>query len=289
MLLDNFAGLALVFLPLCLLCVGAVVLPPVKDIPTRRCFPDPNNQRKVYELKLLRASIDQHGILQPIGVRWDAAKLCFFAMWGNSRLLCALDLGLETVPARVWERELSRLEIARFQTTENLARSDLRPSERAASFRELLQLESLTAAAFAEQWGTSAATVSRHLMLLEQPPDIIALVDAGTVSLSTVAAVARLPDDDSKREMIAQIRDGCLPRHKVEEAVQAMVGKRDSKSKISKLSFKNGAAGVSVTGEGLTVELAARALNGLLKQVRNAMERGQSLEALSQALKKGGG
>jgi ParB/RepB/Spo0J family partition protein len=285
---DTFVVMVMVILPLCLMCIGAVVLPPVTEIPTRKCFPDPNNQRKAYELKALKASIDQHGILQPLGVRVDAPKDCCFVMWGNSRLLCALDLGLQTVPARVWERELSRLEIARFQAAENLARVDLRLSEMAATYSELIKLENLTAAAFAEQWGMSQATVSRYLTLLEQPPDIIALVDEGVLHLSTVVALARLPDEDSKRTMITQIREGCLPRHKVEEAVQAVVGKRERKPKNGRLSCKRGNTSVSVAGEVLTLEETLAVLQWLVKQIRKAIEQGQSLETLAKSLRKGG-
>ena len=284
---EFLVGFVMVMLPLCLFGMAAVVLPPVTEIPTRKCHPDPNNQRKIYELNALRTSIAQHGILQPLGLRSDAAKDCFFTMWGNSRLLCALDLGLETVPARVWERELSRLETARYQAAENLARAELRPSERAATYRELLQLENLTAAAFAEQWGMSEATVWRHLKLLEQPPDIIALVDQGLLHVSTVAVLARLPDDESKRAMISQIREGCLPRHRVEEAVQEMVGKRVSKPKNGRLSCKRGNTSVSVTGEGLTLEGTAESLQWMLKNVRKAIEQEQSLETFAKSMRKG--
>ena len=270
-----------------LIGLASVVLPSVVEIPTRKCHPDPNNQRKIYELKTLRNSIAQHGILQPLGLRVDAAKDCYFAMWGNSRLLCALDLGLETVPARVWDRELSRLEIARFQAAENIARVDLRPSERASSYSELLKLENLTAAAFAEQWGISQATVSRYLTLLDQPPDIIALVDQGLLPLSTVAALARLPDEDSKRAMISTIREGSLPRHKVEEAVQDACGKREGKPKNGRLSCKQGNTSVSVAGEGLTVEATLEVLQWLVKVVRKAVEQGQSMDMLAKALRKG--
>jgi len=177
-------------------------LPPVTQVPTPKCNLDAHNQRKIYELDGLKASIAREGILQPIGLRHDAAKDCYFVIYGNSRLLCAIDLALPTVPARVWDRPLSRLEIAKFQAAENLARMGLRLSEEAGTFKELMILENLTAKEVAEQWGRSPATVSRYLTLLEQPADIISLVDQGLLPLSTVAALGRLPDEESKREMI---------------------------------------------------------------------------------------
>jgi ParB/RepB/Spo0J family partition protein len=283
---DQYLWLLVVVVPLCLICT-AVVLPPVVEIPTRKCFPDPNNQRKIYELDTLKQSISQVGILQPIGVRLDTARGCYFAMWGNSRLLCAIDLGLEVVPARVWERELARLEVATFQTAENVARNDLRPSERAASIRELMTLEGLTVAAFAEKWSMSAATVWRNLTLLDQPQDIIALVDQGLMPMSTVAALARLPDEESKRAMIDQIREGGLPRHKVEEAVQAVVGKRNGKPKNGRLSFRLGNVSIAVTGDALTVASTTEAAQLLVKHLRKAAELGQNLETLALALRKG--
>ncbi len=283
---DLLLWLAAIVLPLCTICM-AVALPAVVEIPTRKCHPDPNNQRKIYELQALRSSIAQHGILQPVGLRLDAAKDCHFAIWGSSRLLCAIDLGLETIPARVWERELTRLEIATFQAAENLARTDLRPSERAGSYRELMTLESLTVPDFAEKWSLSAATVWRYLTLLDQPADIVALVDQDLLPLSTVAALARLPDEESKRSLIVQIREGCLPRHKVEEAVQAVVGKRNGKPKSGRLSCKHGNISISVSGDGLTVQGTAEALQWMVKNLRKAVEQGQSLETLAKELRKG--
>ena len=149
------------------------------------------------------------------------------------------------------------------------------------------------------RWKTSRSRISRRnglflllrcgadLTLLEQPPDIVALVDQDLLPLSTVVALARLPDEESKRTMIAQIREGGLPRHKVEEAVQEMVGKRNAKPKNGRLACKHGTISISVTGDGLTVQDTMEATQWLLKNLRKAVEQGQNLETLSKELKKG--
>jgi ParB/RepB/Spo0J family partition protein len=257
-------------------------LPSASEVVTAKCHPDPNNQRKLYELDGLKASIAREGILQPIGLRFDAAKDCYFALYGNSRLLCAIDLGLPTVPARVWDRLLTRLEIAKFQAAENLARTELRPSERGATFRELMALENLTAKEVAEQWGISPASVSRYLTLVEQPPDIISLVDQDLLPLSTVAALGRIPEEEIKREMIEQIREGKLSRTQVESAVQAKLGKRPSKAKAKRASFRVGDTVVSFASPAdLTLPLIMETVAEFLKRARRAPDLGALASSLA--------
>jgi ParB family chromosome partitioning protein len=264
------------------------MLPASSRVPTNKVHIDPANKRLDLELDKLKSSIAQVGILQPPGLRLDQGRGCYFVVFGNRRVRSAQELGLEEIPAFVFEHDLTPVEIALYRAIENEQRLDLKPSERGRTYLELMELQQLSAKEVAEQLQVSPPTVSRHLAILSHPSDILALIDAGTLPLSTGVSLTRLPDEETKRDVLRQIREGHLTREKVDQTVQAIVGKKESKPRGQRVSYNIGDASISVAAPGLTIDGLIQALSELIRKARKAKETGQGLGELAAQLRKVG-
>src|SRR5436190_13425890 len=96
-----------------------VKLPPLRNVAPKGVHIDPANKRSDLALEPLKLSIAQHGILQPPGLRHDPGRGCYFCIWGNRRVRSAQELGLEEIPAFVFDAELTPVEIALYRAIEN--------------------------------------------------------------------------------------------------------------------------------------------------------------------------
>jgi len=145
--------------------------PTVLEIPVERVRPNPDQPRRRFdpaELATLSASIQEHGVLQPIIVT-DAID-GYDLVAGERRLRAAIAAGLERIPAIV--RRLdggARLEIA---LIENLQREDLDPIESAHGFRRLIDEFGFTHEQIAFRVGRARSTVANSLRLLELAPAV---------------------------------------------------------------------------------------------------------------------
>jgi len=143
----------------------------VLEIPVERVRPNPDQPRRRFdpaELATLSASIQEHGVLQPIIVT-DAID-GYDLVAGERRLRAAIAAGLERIPAIV--RRLdggARLEIA---LIENLQREDLDPIESAHGFRRLIDEFGFTHEQIAFRVGRARSTVANSLRLLELAPAV---------------------------------------------------------------------------------------------------------------------
>ena len=88
------------------------------------------------ELAELARSIETHGIIQPIVVRWDEVQGQFVIVAGERRFRAAKLANLTEIPCRVMQ--LTDGEIAEIQLVENLGRKDLNAIELATAFRDVI-------------------------------------------------------------------------------------------------------------------------------------------------------
>ena len=93
------------------------------DIPIDRIHVGSRHRRTMGDIDLLAASIEQVGLLQPIGIRPDNTLV-----YGERRLRAFRQLGRSTIPARVID--VPALVLA--EHAENEIREDFTPSERVA-------------------------------------------------------------------------------------------------------------------------------------------------------------
>ena len=227
--------------------LAAFMLPPVTDVATTEIHVDPANHRKVYDLESLLESIRKEGILQPPLLWTDTERGCYFVVFGNRRLLCAQKLGMETIQARVLPGPLTPREKGKYQLIENLQRLDIRPSEEASGYRELID-DGMTAREVAEMLSLSDARISRKLALLKLAPPLLAAVDSGRMPESAGWEFSHLKAD-VQLELAASLGElGRIDRDAVKAAVRQRTGKKPA-TRASKLSVKlDTGVAVSISG-----------------------------------------
>jgi ParB family chromosome partitioning protein len=193
-----------------------------------RIIPDPDQPRKVFEpeaLESLAASLRDRGQLQPIRVRWSAQAGRWVIVSGERRWRAATMAGLLTIACVEAKGEMTPGEILEDQLVENCLREDLKPIEQARAFRALLDTRGCSARQLAESLRISHQAIGRALSLLSLPAELQTQVDAGILPASAASEVAKVKDDDARREIAGKIAAGELTRDETVEAVRQVASK----------------------------------------------------------------
>ena len=114
------------------------------------------------KLEELSATIQAHGVIQPIVVRRQDGY--FELVAGERRWRAAQKIGLDFIPAIV--RELSDSQAASLALIENLQREGLTAIEEAVAYQQLIELHRLTQESLAQRLGKGQSTIANKLRLL---------------------------------------------------------------------------------------------------------------------------
>lgn len=172
--------------------------------------PNAAQPRRVFDeqgLEELRASIERHGVLQPIVVR-SAEKgpdgSLFELISGERRLRASKLAGKLSIPAVVREAvaDEDMLELA---MVENLQRRDLDPIERALGFKQMMKSLELTQEEAATRVGLKRSTIANHLRLLELPDGIQAALALGKISMGHARALLGIHGRESQKALMELI------------------------------------------------------------------------------------
>jgi ParB family chromosome partitioning protein len=142
-------------------------------------------------LEELAASIRQHGLIQPITVRPNAAG--FEIVAGARRFRAAQMAELFSVPVHIVEiDDAHALELA---LAENVLRADVHPYEEAAGLRRLLDMPGYDVATLADKFGKSASHIYARLSLLQLIPEVAEAFTQDRIAASHANLIARLPQE----------------------------------------------------------------------------------------------
>lgn len=161
---------------------------PVTSVPVSLLDPNPHQPRQGMEpqdLERLKASIREHGVIQPIVVRPVGTRYQIIA--GERRFRAAQGLQLAHVPVVI--REATDEEMLELALVENLQREDLDPIEKAQSFRAYLSSSGRTQEAAAVRLGLDRSTIANMIRLLELPDEVQAMVRGGLVAMGHARAI----------------------------------------------------------------------------------------------------
>src|SRR5712692_3923411 len=139
----------------------------------------------------LAASLQQHGLLQPIVVR-KLRSGAFALVAGGRRLEAARALGWTTVAATVLGDTAASGRI--LELVENLQRQDLTPHDEAAAFEELMLERGWSNLELAQAIKRSPAYVSKRLRVFGDPDLRAAVLERG-VAVSTAEELLGLSLD----------------------------------------------------------------------------------------------
>jgi ParB family transcriptional regulator, chromosome partitioning protein len=190
-----------------------------------RIIPDPDQPRKDFApdaIARLADSLKKHGQLQPIRVRWNATVGKWVVISGERRYRAAALAGLKTVACVFVDGELSPSELLQEQMVENCLREDLKPSEQAAAYRQLMNLHGWTAKELSEELHVSEASISKALKIERLEPELRDQVDSGEIPRTLAPGLAQL-DEQDRLETAGRIVAGELTRDQAEEVIRRKV------------------------------------------------------------------
>ena len=153
------------------------------------CSSQPRKHFDEASLAELAASIQEHGIIQPLTVR-KLASGYYQIIAGERRGRAARLAGLSEVPVIVIEADDRKA--AELAMIENLQREDLNPMEEAAGFQSLIETYHRTQEEAATRVGKSRSAVTNALRLLSLTPSVRKLVEEGKLSAGHARALLPL-------------------------------------------------------------------------------------------------
>ncbi len=193
------------------------------EVPLASITPNPHQPRssiRDQDLVELAASIEEHGIIQPLVVTQTPDGHQLIA--GERRWRAARLAGLATVPVVV--KDVAPREMLELALVENLQRADLNPLEEALAYRQLLEEFQLTQDQVARRVGKSRAAVSNTLRLLKAAPAIQEALTAGKISEGHARALMGLEQLEAQENALKTVLKQTLNVRQTEELVRRLLG-----------------------------------------------------------------
>ena len=186
---------------------GGVLRVPVDKI--RPNHLQPRRHFDPQELSELAASIQAHGLAQPIVLSFDAATRSYELIAGERRWRAHQLAGLKEIDAVV---RAPRDEKHRMALTliENLQRADLNPIEVALGYLRLMKEFGINQTALAEEVGKSKAAISNTLRLLELAEEIQKALQFGQITEGHGRALLTIDDPNLRHAVFQKVLAGKL-------------------------------------------------------------------------------
>jgi len=176
------------------------------------------------ELADLAASIQEHGVIQPLIVSYDSINGNYTLIAGERRLLAAKQAGLDTVPAIVREAsDQQRIELA---LVENLQRTDLNPLEAAEAYRQLSEDFSMSHEEISTRVGKNRVTITNTLRLLKLPENVKRSLAEASITEGHARALLSLSTPQSQSAALQTIITRDLTVRQTEELVRNLSGQK---------------------------------------------------------------
>lgn len=239
----------------------------LRYIKTIDISPNSDQPRRDFEqgaLNELAASIEQHGIVQPLVV--VATGDGYQIVAGERRWRAALQIGLQKLPVLV--RTLSAQHKLEISLIENLQRRDLNPLETATAYLKLRDQFNLSNEQIGQRVGGRAvSTVSNAIRLLGLPTSAKNALVAGSINEGQARQILALEDHPSAQaELLRLIVNGSLS---VRQAEQFVIGfKREGRSQGTGKAPKKPASYLQT--ESPTSRTLAQKLGTIVKQKTTA-------------------
>ena len=210
----------------------AAVTPGVVQVPLSSIVPNPHQPRspiRDQDLVELAASIEEHGIIQPLIVAKAADGYQLIAgerRWRASRLA-----KLAQVPVVV--KEVAPKEMLELALVENVQRADLNALEEAQAYRQLMDEFDMTQVQVAKRVGKSREAVANTLRLLNASRAVQEALLANRISEGHARALLGLEKAAAQEDALNVVRSKGLNVRQTEELVRRRLGEKKPKRKPS--------------------------------------------------------
>lgn len=202
------------------------------EVPLVSISPNPHQPRSMIrdqDLVELAASIEEHGIIQPLVVTETIDGYQLIA--GERRWRAARVAGQSTVPVLV--KEVAPSQMLELALVENLQRSDLNPLEEATAFQQLVDEFELSQKQIAQRVGKSRAAVSNTLRLLTAARPIQQALLDERITEGHARALLGLETTAAQEAALSTVLKQELNVRQTEQLVRRLLGRQDKQEKAS--------------------------------------------------------
>jgi ParB family chromosome partitioning protein len=196
----------------------------INEVELSQIVANPNQPRKEFDeeaLNELAASIQIHGLVQPITVR-ETSDNHYQIISGERRYRASVKAGLTTIPAYV--KKASDDNMAEMALIENIQREDLNAIEIALAFQTLLDKHQLTQEKLSERIGKKRATIANFLRLLKLPAEIQIGLKDKKIDMGHAKLLLSLDDASTQLMVYEQIIEYGFSVRKTDEIIRALNG-----------------------------------------------------------------
>ncbi|MFN2269794.1 MAG: ParB/RepB/Spo0J family partition protein [Anaerolineae bacterium] len=200
--------------------------PGVIQVPLSAITPNPHQPRspiRDQDLVELAASIEEHGVIQPLIVAQAADGYQLIAgerRWRASRLA-----GLSLVPVVV--KEAAPKEMLELALVENIQRSDLNALEEAQAYRQLMEEFDLTQEQVAKRVGKSRTAVANTLRLLNASRAVQQALLEDKISEGHARALLGLEKAEAQKNALDVVQNKGLNVRQTEDLVRRRLGEKE--------------------------------------------------------------
>jgi ParB family chromosome partitioning protein len=205
----------------------------VLHIPLEDIRANPHQPRKEFDeekLDELADSIKEHGIIQPLTVRYIGEKK-FELISGERRLKASKLAGLTQIAAYV--RKADDEQSMAFALIENIQREDLNALEVALAYQRLLEEFDYTQAQVAERVGKNRTTVTNMLRLLTLPDFIQNALKKNEIAMGHARSLITIEDSSDQQTLLKKAISNGWSVRQMEEAVRNLSSPKSKKKKAS--------------------------------------------------------
>lgn len=195
----------------------------LERLPIALVYPNPHQPRTIFdqaELEELGASIEEHGLLEPIQVRQDADGR-YLIVCGERRYRAHLIIGANDILATI--ADVSDDELAERAIVENLQRKDITPLEEAIAFQARIDETGMSPAELSKRLGLkNDRRVAERLSLLKLTPEMREAYAKGILIHRQALLMSTLSPANQKALFEAIARGRVKNYHELCATVQAL-------------------------------------------------------------------
>jgi ParB family chromosome partitioning protein len=209
--------------------VGAEARQGILEAPLAAISPNPHQPRspiREQDLVELAASIEEHGIIQPLVVNKVADGYQLIA--GERRWRAARMAGLSRVPVLI--KDVAPSEMLELALVENLQRSDLNPLEEAGAFQQLVEDFELTQEQIAQRVGKSRTAIANKLRLLKAARSVQEALLEDKISEGHARALLGLERPQAQETALKTVLRRGLNVRQTEQLVRRLLGHQEEKA-----------------------------------------------------------
>jgi len=263
--------------------VGRVPLRTFGKVEVDRIITDPDQPRTEFDqadIERLASSIQQHGQLHPIRVRWDESIGKWIVVTGERRWRAAKSAGHSTIDCLFIEGVVTEPELREQQLVENLLRKDLNPLEEAKAYNSLMQLNDWNGKQLAQSLRVTTSRISRSLALLDLPESVQKQVESGTLPKSSAYEISKLPSKQTQAKWAEEATTEREPHGRTVNKVKRRRGRKAARTRqgVHQVFFAENGLRVTVSGnEKVNYHSLEHALVEATEEVRHRIKNGRSL------------